>query len=125
MPPTVAILGASNDRAKFGNISVRAHQACGYHVYPVNPKGESIEGLPTFVDLTSGPEAHVTRISVYLAPDRLLGMLDQIAAKPHDELWLNPGTESAAVLSRARELGLQPITGCSIVDLGVSPADFR
>jgi len=37
--PTVAILGASADRAKFGNKSVRAHARAGYEVYPVNPSG--------------------------------------------------------------------------------------
>ena len=43
--PTVAILGASADRAKFGNKSVRAHAQAGYEVYPVNPSGGEIEGL--------------------------------------------------------------------------------
>ena len=42
--PTVAILGASADRSKFGNKSVRAHAQAGYDVYPVNPKGGTIEG---------------------------------------------------------------------------------
>ena len=36
--PTVAILGASADRSKFGNKAVRAFLARGYMVYPVNPK---------------------------------------------------------------------------------------
>ena len=31
---SVAILGASKDRAKFGNKSVRAHLAAGYEVLP-------------------------------------------------------------------------------------------
>ncbi len=31
--PTVAILGASRDRRKFGNQSVRAHMQQGYDVY--------------------------------------------------------------------------------------------
>ena len=35
---TVAILGASSDRSKFGNKSVRAHLQQGFRVYPVNPK---------------------------------------------------------------------------------------
>ena len=37
--PTVAIIGASTDRSKFGNKSVRAHLQQGYEVFPVNPKG--------------------------------------------------------------------------------------
>ena len=43
--PSVAILGASTDRSKFGNKAVRAFLARGYDVYPVNPKGGEVEGL--------------------------------------------------------------------------------
>ena len=43
--PTVAVVGASADRRKFGNKSVRAHLAQGYDVYPVNPKAGEVEGL--------------------------------------------------------------------------------
>jgi len=43
---TVAIIGASNDRAKFGNKAVRAFCQQEYTVYPVNPKETAIEGLP-------------------------------------------------------------------------------
>jgi predicted CoA-binding protein len=42
--PTVAILGARANRAKFRNKLIRAHLIWGYDVYPVNLKGGSIEG---------------------------------------------------------------------------------
>jgi predicted CoA-binding protein len=121
--PTVAILGASEDRRKFGNKSLRAHMACGYEVFPVNPKGGSIEGLPAYARLVDVPGA-LDRVSVYLPPARTLAALEEIAAKGCRELWLNPGTADAAVRARAAELGLRVIEGCSIVDLGVSPGEF-
>lgn len=121
--PTVAILGASADRSKFGNISVRAHLKQGYTVYPVNPRVDIVEDLQSYPCLADIPEERLDRISVYLPPTILLPILDDIATKPHGQLWLNPGTESAAVLQRAAELGLQPIQSCSIVDLGISPSD--
>ena len=37
--PTVAVVGASNDRSKFGNRSVRAHVQSGFRVFPINPRG--------------------------------------------------------------------------------------
>ena len=43
---TIAIIGASNDRSKFGNKAVRAFQQQGYQVFPVNPKEEAVEGWP-------------------------------------------------------------------------------
>jgi uncharacterized protein len=122
-PRTVAILGASADRSKFGNKSVRAHAAAGYRVIPVNPKGGVIEGLPVCRNLTE-MGAPPRRISAYLPPGLLLEMLDEIAAVGCQELWLNPGCDTAAVVARCRELGIPAIAGCSIVDLGFSPAEF-
>ena len=37
MPKVVAVIGASNDRRKFGNRAVRAYQQQGYTVIPINP----------------------------------------------------------------------------------------
>lgn len=122
--PTVAILGASADRSKFGNKSVRAHAACGYEVFPVNPKGGDIEGCTVYRSLAEIPAPHLDRISVYLPPHLLLKTLPEIAAKGCDELWLNPGCESDEVVTAAKALGLKPILDCSIVELGVSPAQF-
>lgn len=121
--PTVAILGASTDRSKFGNISLRAHLRQGFTVYPVNPKEPEVEGLTAYASLGEIPVKKLDRISVYLPPHILLKALDEIASVPHDQLWLNPGTESPEVLNRAEELGLKPISGCSIIDIGLSPAE--
>lgn len=122
--PTVAIVGASADRAKFGNKSVRAHLQCGYDVYPVNPKGGRIEGLAVQASLAEVPAAQLTRVSMYVPPAVGLAMLPQIAAKGCDELWLNPGSESDELVAAARALGLSPVVGCSIVSLGISPHDL-
>lgn len=121
---TVAVVGASADRAKYGNKSVRAHQAAGYEVYPVNPKGGTIEGLTAYRSLAEIPIDHLSRVSVYLPPAAGLTLLDEIAAKGCDEVWFNPGSESAELLAKARATGLNAIASCSIVDLGMSPSQF-
>jgi uncharacterized protein len=126
--PTVAILGASADRAKFGNKSVRAHLKAGYEVYPINPSGGRIEGLPVYGSLQEIPVQRLDRISVYLRPEIGLTLLGEMAAKAPGEsggeVWFNPGSESPALLARARELGLNVVPACSIVDLGLSPSQF-
>jgi predicted CoA-binding protein len=125
---TVAILGASADRAKFGNKSVRAHAKAGYEVYPINPSGGLIEGLPVYRSLREVPVERLDRISVYLRPEIGLALLDEMATKiPPDsggEVWFNPGSASPALLTRAHELGLNVVPACSIVDLGLSPSQF-
>ncbi|MEQ8211947.1 MAG: CoA-binding protein [Lacipirellulaceae bacterium] len=122
--PTVAIIGASSDRSKFGNKSVRAHLKQGYDVYPVNPKGGEIEGLTAYASIGEVPVEHLDRISLYVPPTVGEKLLPAIAEKGCDELWLNPGSESEALVEAARQAGLEPIVACSIVDLGESPGQY-
>jgi predicted CoA-binding protein len=122
--PTVAIIGASSDRSKFGNKSVRAHAAQGYQVFPINPKAGEIEGHPAFASIQAVPVARLNRVSLYVPPAVGLKLIDEIAAKGCDELWLNPGSESEELAAKARALGLEPIIACSIVDVGESPHEL-
>lgn len=117
---TVAIIGASNDRSKYGNKSLRAHVRAGFKVFPINPKESEIEGFPAFKSITDLP-VRPDRVSVYVPPSVLQKLLPDIAAKGCDELWLNPGTESDAVLQDVQRLGLNVVQACSILDLGLTP----
>lgn len=119
--PTIAIVGASADRSKYGNKAVRAYVKQGYRVFPINPRGGEIEGLPAYASLSDAPVERFDRVSLYLPPSLGLGMLPHIAAKGCDELWLNPGSESPEVVEQAIELGLNPIVACSIIDVGCDP----
>ena len=118
---SVAVIGASTDRSKFGNKAVRAYARQGFTVWPVYPKESVVEGLAAFTSIADVP-ARPQLVSVYLPPAVLLKVLPAIAAKGCDELWLNPGTESPEVLAEAERLGLNVIQACSIVGVGVSPA---
>lgn len=117
---TVAIIGASSNRRKFGNKAVRAFLQQGYKVYPVNPNESEVEGLATFGSIGEVPE-RPQMVSLYVPPQIVLKLLPEIAAKGCDELWLNPGTESAEVLAEANRLRLNVIQACSIVGIGAVP----
>ncbi len=116
----VAIIGASNNRAKFGNKAFRAYRQQGHTVYPVNLTEREVEGVPAYRSILDVPE-RPDMVSVYIPPDRLLEVLPDIAAKGCDELWLNPGAESPEVLAEAERLGLNVIQACSILAVGLSP----
>jgi len=120
---TVAIIGASNNRQKFGNKAVRAFRSQGFEVYPVNPKEAVIEGLIAFKNVRDIP-VRPAMVSVYVPPEVLLTVLPDIAARGCDELWLNPGSESPAVIAEAERLGLNVIQACSIIGVGVSPGSL-
>lgn len=120
---TVVILGASADRSKFGNKSVRAHVNQGWEVYPVNPRGGEIEGLAVYKSIRDVPRP-ITRVSSYLPPAIGVAVLEDVAAVEPAEFFVNPGAESDELIEKAKALGLDPILACSIVDLGVSPGQF-
>ncbi len=122
--PTIAILGASTDRSKFGNKAVRAYIEQGYDVYPVNPRADEIEGLKSYPSLADVPVEKLDRISVYLPPEIGISLLEEIQAAGADEVWFNPGSESEELITRAAELGLEPIIACSIVDVGSQPGEL-
>ncbi|MCC6235500.1 MAG: CoA-binding protein [Verrucomicrobiales bacterium] len=118
---SIAILGASNDRSKFGNIAVRAFTQRGWRVFPINPRETAIEGLPCFRSVSDLPE-RPNLISVYLPPAVTSKLLPDLAARGCDELWLNPGAESDDVLREADRLGLNVIQACSLVGHGIAHA---
>ena len=122
--PTVAIIGASRDRSKFGNKSVRAHLQQGYEVFPINPQAGEIEGLQAYRSLAEVPVAHLDRISVYVPPAVGMQLLDEIQKQNASEVWFNPGSESPELLAAAAERGLNVIQACSIVDVGMTPGEL-
>jgi predicted CoA-binding protein len=121
---TIAVVGASADRRKFGNKCVRAYHEAGYEVFPVHPSEREIEGLPAYANLSEVPAAPLDVISVYLAPPVTLAVLPEIAGAAARRVWFNPGSADGAVLAEARRLGIAARPGCSIVDIGRSPSEF-
>ncbi len=121
----VAVVGASRDRSKFGNKAVRAFRHAGYEVVPITPAAEVIEGLPAYSSVldVAGP---IDLATVYLEPAVGESVIDEIARKGIEEVWLNPGADGPGVVARARAraLGLAPILDCSIVGIGESPASY-
>lgn len=117
---TVAVIGASNDRSRYGNMAVRAFRRAGYQVYPVNPTEPEIEGLKAFPTINDVP-AELDTITIYVRPAVLVKLLPDIAKKGCKDLWLNPGTSSDTVLAEVERLGLNALQGCSILAIGQSP----
>lgn len=120
---TVAVLGASSDRSKYGNKCVRAYLDEGWRVVPVNPSGGTIEGLPVEKRLAD-ISGDLDRIAVYLPPPVTYDLLDEIAAAGGSKVYFNPGTADDRVLKRAAELAIPAVPACAIVAIGRSPSEF-
>jgi predicted CoA-binding protein len=120
MNRVVAVIGASSDRAKFGNKAVRAFARQGYTVVPIHPKEETIEGLKAYKSVLEVP-GPIDMASMYLAPAIGLTVIEDVAKKGIPEVWLNPGADSPELADRARALGLKTVVACSILGVGENP----
>jgi acyl-CoA synthetase (NDP forming) len=119
----VAIIGASNDRRKFGNRALRAFREQGDTVVPINPHETEVEGLKAYRSVLDVPGA-IDMASFYVPPDVGEQVMDEVARKHIAEVWLNPGAESAALIARAESLHIRPIVACSIMAIGRNPYDL-
>ena len=120
---TVAVIGASSDRGKFGNKALRAFASRGYTVIAINPHEQMIEGHRAYATVLDVPGA-VDMATVYVQPDVGVRVMEDLAAKGVPEVWLNPGADAPEVVARAAELGLKTIQACSIIGIGDSPSRY-
>lgn len=120
MAKTVAVIGASNDRRKFGNRAVRAYLAEGYTVLPINPHETEVEGLRVYKSVLDVP-GPIDMASFYVPPAIGERVIDEVARKQIPEVWLNPGADSDELIARARALSIRPIVACSILAVGQDP----
>jgi uncharacterized protein len=123
MPKTVAVVGASNDRSKFGNKALRAFQAEGHTVVPINPHEQYVEGVKAYASVLDVPGA-IDMATVYVQPEIGTTLLEEFERKGISEIWINPGAEDEALMAEATRRGLNVIFACSIVGIGRNPSQF-
>jgi predicted CoA-binding protein len=120
---TVAVIGASSNRDKFGNKALRAFERRGYRVIPINPNEPEVEGHKTYPSVLDVPEP-IDLATVYVPVRPGVTVMEQLAQKGVGEVWLNPGADDHRVVSRAKELGLKIVQHCSIIAIGESPSRY-
>ena len=114
-----AVVGASTDRAKYGNKVLRAYFQSGREAYPINPKADEVEGHRAYASLRDLPE--VPRgISVITPPAVTEKVVEEAADLGVSFVWMQPGAESPAAVEKAREKGMEVVAdgSCMLVVAG-------
>jgi predicted CoA-binding protein len=113
-----AVVGASKDRAKYGNKVLRAYLQNNLDAVPVNPNADEVEGLPAFRDLASVP-GPIDSVSIITPPSVTESVVKQALALGIKNVWMQPGAESRAAIDSARQAGVNVISGgpCLLVTL--------
>ncbi|MEO5898414.1 MAG: CoA-binding protein [Vicinamibacterales bacterium] len=120
---SVAVIGASRNRHKFGNKALRAFEHQGYRVIPIHPTESEVEGHRAYRSVLDVP-GDIDIATVYVPAHAGVGVIEDLAKKGVSEVWLNPGADDHAVVDRARKLGLKVIQACSIISIGESPSRY-
>ena len=89
-------------------------------MFPINPHEREVEGLKTYASVLDVP-GPIDMASFYVPPEVGEKVIVEVARKGIPEVWLNPGSESDALVQLARSLKIEPIEACSIVGIGEDP----
>jgi uncharacterized protein len=114
----VAVVGASQDRSKYGNKVLRAYLQNDYEAVPVNPTAKEVEGLAAFPDLASVPGT-LDAVSIITPPPITEKVVQNAIDLGIKHIWMQPGAESQRAIKAAEAAGANVIASgpCVLVAL--------
>ena len=101
----IAVVGASNDRDKYGNKVFRRLVDRGLTVYPVNPQAFSVEGATSYPSLKDLPE-QVDGIVLVVPPSVTDKIVQEALDIGIERIWMQPGAESEEAIKLCQEKGI-------------------
>jgi predicted CoA-binding protein len=107
---TLAVVGVSRKRFKFGTMVFRHLKARGYRVHPVNPNATIIDYQPCYPTLRNLPGPVGGVVSV-VSRDRTLQVVRDAASIGVRRLWIQRGTETPESIEACRAAGISVIAG--------------
>ena len=109
----VVVLGASPKAERFSNQAVRMLKVHGYKVIPIHSSVAMIEDLPVIKNLRE-VQAEVSTLSIYVGPERSVGLIEDILALHPARVVLNPGAESPALENALLAHGIHVVQDCTL-----------
>ncbi len=107
---SLAVVGASRQKDKFGNLVYRELKKAGYKVYAINPHADMLEGDRCYAGLGALPEKP-GGIIVLLPPAKTIPIIEEAARLGIKNLWLQQGADSPEGEKRGSELNLEMVSG--------------
>jgi predicted CoA-binding protein len=103
---TYAIVGASNNPQKFGNIVLKDLKSAGFNVIPVNLHEEQIEGLQVYKSLSDIPGK--VDVVVTIVPSQVtLEVIEQAKQLGIGRVWMQPGSENQQAVEVCEQAGIK------------------
>lgn len=117
------VAGASTNRDKYGNKVLRCYLQNGKKAVPINPRAEIIEEQPCVSSVSQLPK-EVTSLSVITPPKITEQIVEEAISRGIENIWMQPGAQSAKAVARCKEAGINVIAdgSCLLVVLGYHEA---
>lgn len=120
---TIAVVGATDNAEKYGNVIYKDLKRKGYRVYPVNPGRDTVDGdaaYATVADLPVTPDI----IDLVVPAEIGVKVVRQALDVGYDRIWVQPGAESPELLRLLQESDAEYIAdACIMVRSRVARAD--
>jgi uncharacterized protein len=111
------IIGATPNSQRYAYIAAEMLTDYGHEIVPVGIKKGAVFGKP-ILDLREKPQIDdVHTITLYIGPQHQPEWYDYILQLQPKRIIFNPGTENQELMQKAKEAGIEPVIGCTLVML--------
>lgn len=107
---TIAVVGASRSKDKFGFAVYHDLKTKGYKVFAVNPNADVVDGDRCYAGLGALPSPADAVIMV-IPPAQTLPIIEEAGRLGIKHLWLQQGSNSLEGETKAKELGMNLVSG--------------
>lgn len=114
----IALVGASKNPTKYGNIILKDLLSKGFEVLPVNPNYDEIEGVRCYRSVRELPKD--VDVIVFVVPPKVgLQVAKEAVEAGFKKLWFQPGAESEEIKEFLERAGVEYSFGkCIMVETG-------
>lgn len=105
---SIAVVGVSTDRRKFGYSAFKELKDKGYSVIPVNPKLKEIEGTVCYPAISDIP-GNIDSVLLVVQPDQTDIIVKEAFKLGIKRIWMQQGAESESAIKFCEENGIDVI----------------
>ena len=112
----IVVVGASENKQKWGYKVFITLKKEGYDVYPINPKHKTIEGYKCYPSIEALP--FIPDLIITVVPPKITEMvIEQAHKKGVRKIWMQPGSESEKAIELCEKYGIREVHRmCFVVD---------
>ena len=113
---TYALIGASNNKDKYGYILLNYLKDNDFHIIPVNPKEKEILGIKAYSKL-SEIKINIDTVIFVVPPMVTEKVLEEVNKLKIKNVWLQPGSESETAIKYCQENNISCIHNACVMQV--------